>query len=388
MTTQEWLAKLIAFDTTSHHSNLALIESIQVWFKQHDIVARVTNDPREPKSNLFGTLPANDGSMRGGLVLSGHTDVVPVAGQSWETNPFEAVKKDGKIYGRGACDMKGFIAVVLALIPEFKKLALPHPIHFAFSYDEEVGCRGAASMINDFISTGIQPSACIVGEPTNMRPVIAHKGIQVFKVKLTGLAAHSSLTPKGCNAIEYAAQLICFIRQLATRLQDNPLDALFDVPFTSISTNMIRGGIAQNIIPAYCEFDFEFRHLPQVKPSDIIQPIEAYIKQELLPCMKKSYSDASIELINIATAPSFESKDTSPIYQLSHALCNEQHQHKVAYATEAGIFQQAAIPTIVCGPGSIEQAHRANEFVAIDQLAQCEDFLRRLVTYDFNQPTN
>lgn len=380
MTTQEWLAKLIAFDTTSQHSNLALIEYVQAWFNQHGISSRIIKDPLEPKANLFGTLPANDDNIQGGLVLSGHTDVVPVAGQDWATNPFEAVKKDGKIFGRGACDMKGFIAVVLALIPEFKQLALPHPIHFALSYDEEIGCRGASFMINDIVNAGIQPAACIVGEPTNMRPVIAHKGIQVFKVTLTGLAAHSSLTPNGCNAIEYAAQLICFIRQLATRLQDNPLDALFDVPFTSISTNMIQGGNAHNIIPAQCEFTFEFRHLPNVDPHDIIQAIETYVKQELLPIMRLEHADANIEIINIAAAPSFESINTSRIHQLSHDLCNEQNSHKVAYATEAGLFQRANIPTIVCGPGSIEQAHRANEFVTIDQLEQCEKFLRSLVS--------
>jgi acetylornithine deacetylase len=378
MNTQQWLAKLIAFDTTSRHSNMALIEYVQSWFKQHGMHSRLTNDATEPKANLFGTLPAKDGSTTGGLVLSGHTDVVPVDGQAWDTNPFEAIEKDGKIYGRGACDMKGFLAVGLALLPTFKSLALPYPVHYALSYDEEVGCRGAPSMIYDLVHANIRPTACIVGEPTNMRPVIAHKGIQVFKVKLTGVAAHSSLTPKGCNAIEYAAQLICFIRQLATSLKNNPLDNLFDVPFTSVSANMIHGGIAHNIIPAQCEFEFEFRHLPQVEPRSIVEPIEKYIQQELLPAMRKENPAANIELINIAAAPSFESHHTSHIHQLSHQLCNEQDNHKVAYATEAGLFQRANIPTIVCGPGSIEQAHRANEFVAIEQLQQCEAFLLSL----------
>lgn len=379
MTTQEWLAKLIAFDTTSRHSNLALIECIQDWFNQHGMVSRLIKDPHEPKANLLGTLPARDGSLKSGLVLSGHTDVVPVDGQAWDTNPFEAVKKGDKIFGRGTCDMKGFLAVALALVPAFKALSLAYPVHFAFSYDEELGCRGAPLMISDLVQADIRPTACIVGEPTNMHPVIAHKGIQVFKVKLTGLAAHSSLTPKGCNAIEYAAQLICFIRQLANRLQNNPLDALFDVPFTSISTNMIRGGIAHNIIPAECEFDFEFRHLPQVEAREIIQTIETYIQQELLPAMRQEHPAANIEMINIAAAPSFESLNMSHIHQLSHRLCNAQDNRKVAYATEAGLFQRENIPTIVCGPGSIEQAHKANEFVTVDQLEQCETFLRTLV---------
>lgn len=276
--------------------------------------------------------------------------------------------------------MKGFIAVTLALVPEFRKLSLPQPLHFAFTYDEEVGCVGASLLIADLQQAGIKPNACIVGEFTDMRPVVAHKGIQVFRCRVKGLAAHSSLTPKGCNAIDYAAKLICHIRSLAEKLrQQGPLDAHFDVPFTSVSTNVIQGGTARNIIPAECEFYFEFRYLPHVAPHTIIDPIKDYVQKELLPEMQRDYSNASIEIERIGAAPSFESAETSTIYRLLRDLTQESDIRKVPYATEAGLFQHAGIPTIICGPGNIEQAHRPDEFVTLAQLEKCETVLRGVV---------
>lgn len=381
MNTLEWLSRLIAFDTTSRHSNMELIACTQDWFAQHDMLTRLTRHPTEPKTNLFATLPAHNGSLDGGIILSGHTDVVPVDGQQWDTNPFSAVEKNGKIYGRGACDMKGFIAVALALVPEFRKRQLAHPVHFALSYDEEVGCQGAPLMIADLQAAGIKPAACIVGEPTEMRPVVAHKGIQCFRCRVRGHAAHSSLTPQGCNAIEYAAELICHIRSIADDLRKTgPFDEHFDVPFTSVSTNMINGGIAHNIIPAHCEFFFEFRHLPKIKPSEIIDRINAYVHDDLLPRMRRERESAEIEIDHLASAPAFESSETAAINQIARTISGNNDINKVAYATEAGLFQQAHIPTIVCGPGNIEQAHRANEFVAIAQLKQCEEFLQAIVS--------
>src|SRR6185312_14886645 len=360
MNTQEWLSQLIQFDTTSRNSNFALIEYVQSWFINHHIETRLTCDPTNTKANLFATLPAHNGNKEGGIILSGHTDVVPVDGQEWNTNPFEATQADGKIYGRGACDMKGFLAVVLALVPEFKTLTLSRPVHFAFSYDEEVGCVGAPLMIADLLKAGIKPDACIVGEPTDMHPVIAHKGIQVFRCNVHGQAAHSSLTTQGCNAIEYAARLICYIRSLADEFKHSgPFDQHFDVPFTSVTTNMIHGGTAHNIIPAHCEFIFEFRHLAHVKPQTIIDKIQSYVRNELQPRMQSEQSNTRIEVDNIAAVPSFEASDDAAINQLVRALTGETDIRKVAYATEAGLFQQSHIPTIVCGPGNIEQAHRA-----------------------------
>jgi len=377
----EWLAQLIQFDTTSRNSNLQLIEYLQSWFINHHIETRLTRDATQTKANLFATLPAQNGSKEGGIILSGHTDVVPVDGQAWNTNPFTAVHADDKIYGRGACDMKGFLAVVLALVPEFKKLTLSRPVHFAFSYDEEVGCIGAPGMIADLLQAGIKPAACIVGEPTDMHPVVAHKGIQVFRCNVHGQAAHSSLTTQGCNAIEYAAKLICYIRSLADEFKrSGPFDEHYDVPFTSVTTNMIHGGTAHNIIPAHCEFIFEFRHLAHIKPQTIIDKIHAYVHNELQPLMQKEQAGAKIEVDNIAAVPSFEaSNDHAAINQLIRTLSGETGIRKVAYATEAGLFQQAQIPTVVCGPGNIEQAHRANEFVTIEQLKKCETFLRAVV---------
>jgi len=380
MNTLEWLSRLIAFDTTSHNSNMELIDCAKDWFASHDMSTRITKHPTEAKANLFATLPAHNGDLNGGIILSGHTDVVPVDDQQWDTNPFSAAEKDGRIYGRGACDMKGFLAVALALVPAFHKLKLSQPLHFALSYDEEVGCLGAPLIIADLQAAGIKPSACIVGEPTDMRPVIAHKGIQSFRCRVHGQAAHSSLTPQACNAIEYAAQLICHIRSIADDLRTTgPFDEYFDVPFTSISSNKIHGGIANNIVPEHCEFFFEFRHLPSVKPKIIIDRINTYVRDHLLPRMQHEHATAEINIDHLASVPSFESLAASSVTELARKISGDRNIHKVAYATEAGLFQQAQIPTIVCGPGSIEQAHRANEFVTIEQLRKCEDFLRAMV---------
>jgi acetylornithine deacetylase len=379
MNTLEWLARLIAFDTTSCNSNKEMIDCIQAWFAQYHIPTRLTSHPKESKLNLFASLPAQNGSVEGGIIFSGHTDIVPVAGQQWDTPPFEAVQKADKIYGRGTCDMKGFIAVALALVPELQRSSLTQPIHFAFSYDEEVGCAGVPLLIADLQQANIKPKACIVGEPTEMRPIVAHKGIQVFRCHVRGQAAHSSLTVQGCNAIEYAAKLICFIRQLADEYkQIGPFDPHFDVPFTSVSTNMIQGGNATNIIPADCEFTFEFRHLPEMKPNIIIDKINAYAQHVLSPQMQHEQSSTSIKIDRIAVAPSFESAEDAEINKLVRTISGETEIRKVAYATEAGLFQQAHIPTIVCGPGNIEQAHRANEFVTIEQLKKCETFLLKV----------
>jgi acetylornithine deacetylase len=275
--------------------------------------------------------------------------------------------------------MKGFIAVALALLPEFKTMNLAKPLHFAFSYDEEVGCHGAAVMIEDLVKNGIHPEGCIVGEPTELRPVVAHKGINLFRCRAQGKAAHSSLTHQGCNAIEYAARLICHIRDWADQIrQQGPSDPHFDVPFTSMSTNTIQGGNAHNTIPSFCEFFFEFRNLPTVDPQQILKPIKTYLHEELLPKMRREYPEASIEVDAIASVPAFEAAELASVTQLLRRLRNEKEVYKVGYATEAGLFQKASIPTILCGPGSIEQAHRANDYIAIEQLKGCEAVLREL----------
>lgn len=377
MNSLEWLTRLVAFDTTSRNSNLNLIQFVKEWLASHGIASQLTHDPSEPKANLFATIPAKNGNKNGGLVLSGHTDVVPVDGQDWHSNPFELLQKDDKLFGRGTCDMKGFIAVALSLVPEFLQQKLSFPIHLALSYDEEIGCRGAPLMIADF---DVKPKACIVGEPTEMRPVIAHKGIQVFRCSVQGCAAHSSLTTQGCNAIEYAAQIICYIRALAEQFKTHGArDAHFDVPFSTLTTNLIKGGNAYNTIPALCEFIFELRNLPSDQPRQVIQQIEHFIEKDILPKMQKEFSPAKVVLDNIAVAPSFDSAYEADLAKLAREVSGEEAVLKVAYATEAGLFQNADIPTIICGPGSIEQAHRADEFVTLAQLKLCGEFLRGVV---------
>lgn len=353
---------------------------LEGWLVSQNIPCIISYNETNTKANLFATVPARTNTLRGGLVLSGHTDVVPVDGQAWDTDPFSTITTEGKIYGRGTCDMKGFIAVVLALIPAFKKMHLTKPLHFAFSYDEEVGCLGAPFMIEDFQKKGFHPAACIVGEPTECRPVVASKGIHGYRCRLHGFAAHSSLTPKGCNAVEHAAELICWIRNLANQLkQQGPKDKYFDVPFTTITSNVIMGGTALNIIPALSEFLFEFRNLPDVNPESIISQIKSFIDNDLLPKMRNEYEDAVVEIESMGAVPAFQAKDYAVITQLAREVSENPVIHKVSYATEAGIFENAGIQTIICGPGSIEQAHKPNEFVSVEQLDKYQEFLQRVV---------
>lgn len=376
----EWLHRLIAMDTTSRNSNLMLVEVVENWLADQGIVSVRVPDPHEAKASLFATLPASNGLSEGGLILSGHTDVVPVDGQDWQSNPFEAQVRNGRLYGRGACDMKGFIAVVLGLVPSLLQMKRSKPVHLAFSHDEEIGCRGAPMLIEAMHRAGIRAEGCVVGEPTGMLPVIAHKGIQVFRCHVMGLSAHSSLTPRGCNAIDYASQLTTWLRHLATQFRDNgPKDAAFDVPFTTLSTNLIQGGIAANTIPAECEITFEFRNLPGVCPHSIETRIREYLTMQLEPDMRKEYPEAQIHLEKIAAAPAFQATETANIVTLTRQLLEDGTSRKVAYATEGGLFQEASIPTVICGPGLIEQAHRPNEYVDLTQLRRCEYFLPDLI---------
>jgi acetylornithine deacetylase len=374
----DWLKKLISFDTTSHRSNLELIETIRDWLSSYHIQSTLTYDETHLKANLFATLPSKNGNLKHGLILSGHTDVVPVEGQPWESDPFDAIIKEDRLYGRGASDMKGFIAVILALIPEWAKLPLNKPLHLCFSYDEEVGCLGAPKMIADMQRQGIFPDACIVGEPTNMHPVIAHKGINVFRCGIHGVATHSSLTHQGCNAIEYAAEFIHWIKNYALELKKHAQDPFYDVAHTTISTNMISGGNALNIIPSFCEFFFEFRNLPNVNPNHIINHIQFYAENELIPRMQQNNPTAHITIESLGKVPAHEVSENADITKFIQKITNDSTIRKVSYATEAGLFQQSNIPTIICGPGSIEQAHRENEYIELTQLSECENFLRNI----------
>jgi acetylornithine deacetylase len=378
--TLDWVRSLVEIDTTSHRPNLGLIETVRDEFVRHGIEPILIHDRREGWTNLFATVPAHNGSTEGGIVLSGHTDVVPVAGQQWDSDPFRPELREDRLYGRGTCDMKGFIGTALALLPQMRAARLAQPLHFALSYDEELGCLGAPYLLAELERRGVRPAGCIVGEPTGMRPVIAHKGIHTYQCCVRGRAAHSSLTPHGVNAIEYAARLICHIRDIADEFRaEGPFDDLFDVPWTTAQTSLIEGGNAINTVPAECRFSFEFRNLPRVAPQAVFARIEAWAREMLLPKMRAEHADAAIEFRQLSSSPGLDAAEDAAITQLVRALTGDRQQRKVAYGTEAGLFAQAGIPTVVCGPGHIEQAHRANEYVALEQLAGAEQFLRRLI---------
>lgn len=375
-----WVERLVEIDTTSRVPNIGLIELVRDALAGLGIASTLTQDGRGQWANLFATIPARDGATNGGVVLSGHTDVVPVDGQAWDSDPFKPQVRDGRLYGRGTCDMKGFIGAALALVPEMQAAQLAKPIHLALSFDEEIGCAGAPYMIADLLRRGVKPEGCIVGEPTSMRPIVAHKGINAYRCCVRGHAAHSSLTPKGLNAIEYAARLICHIRDLADEMRrDGPFDEDYDVPFTTAQTSTIEGGNAINTVPAECRFGFEFRNLPTLDPEAVFARIERYAHETLLPQMRREHPNAAIEFTKIAAAPGLDASEQAAVTALVRALTANRETRKVAYGTEAGLFARAGVPSIVCGPGDIEQAHKPNEYLALSQLAACEAFLRKFI---------
>jgi acetylornithine deacetylase len=376
-----WVERLVSMDTTSRVPNIGLIETVRDALGALGVASTLTHDDRGQWANLFATIPAASGQTNGGVVLSGHTDVVPVDGQAWDTDPFKPQVRDGRLYGRGTCDMKGFIGAALTLVPDMLAANLSRPIHLALSFDEEIGCNGAPYMIEDLQRRGLKPEGCIVGEPTSMRPIVAHKGINAYRCCVRGHAAHSSLTPKGLNAIEYAARLICRIRDLADEMRrDGPFDQYYDVPFTTAQTSMIEGGNAINTVPAECRFAFEFRNLPSLDPDTVFTRIEHYAHETLLPQMRREHPNAAIEFTKIAAAPGLDASEQAAITALVRALTDNRETRKVAYGTEAGLFARAGVPSIVCGPGDIEQAHKPNEYLELAQLAACEDFLRKFIS--------
>lgn len=373
------LGKLVAFDTTSRNSNLELIRFVADHLAGYGVDASVIHDDTGAKANLLATIgPERDG----GIVLSGHTDVVPVDGQDWRTDPFVLARSDGRLFGRGAADMKGFCATVLAMVPEFLSRTLAAPLHIAFSHDEEVGCIGVHGMIPHIATPGLAPKAVIVGEPTGMRVVNAHKGIRAFRTTVTGLEAHSSATHKGVNAVMAAADLIAFLSRLAEeeKAAADP-DSRFDPPFTSVSVGPISGGTALNIIPRRCGFTWEYRSLPDADENGILDRFTEYAETGVLPRMRRIHDEASIETAALARVPPLVPEDDPSVETLIMSLAGANRTFAVSYATEAGVFREAGIPAVVCGPGDIMQAHRPNEYVAIEQIEACVDFLRRVLDH-------
>lgn len=370
---------LVAFDTTSRESNLALIDWVRDYLAGHGIDSQLTFDDGQRKANLFATLPARGGnSTTGGIVLSGHTDVVPVDGQPWETPPFSATLVDGKLYGRGVADMKSFSAIGLAFVPEFLRRGLKKPLHFSLSYDEEVGCIGVRRLIADILKRRVRPSGCIVGEPTGMRLVIAHKGRKTYRCRVRGHEAHSALTPIGVNAVQIACEIVSFLTHTARRFRDRGgFDAAYDVPYTTVHTGMIHGGTALNIVPRECVFDFEFRYLPFDDPDALFAEVRRFAAT-LTPEMHAVDPSTGIEFEPLTSAPGFETHGGSEIAELGKACAGVHDFGKVSFGSEASLFHGADISTILCGPGQIAQAHQPNEWIALEQLALCEAFMRRL----------
>jgi acetylornithine deacetylase len=367
------LAKtFVRMNTVSANSNLALIHFIRDELLALGVKSRLSYNSDKTKANLFATL--GEGKPAG-IILSGHTDTVPWDGQDWSEDPLSGVVKDGCLYGRGSADMKSFIALALAHAPAFLASPVPFAIHFAFSYDEEVGCFGVRELIADMRDAGVKPLACIIGEPTSMVPAIAHKGVYRYRCCVRGKEAHSSLTPKSVNAIEMAARLVGKVRDMAEAFErDEPRYEGFDVPFSTASVGQFHGGIADNVVPRDAEFRYEFRDLPTADAVSMQKEVLRHA-QSLEVAMKKIAPEAGFSFETICEIPNFLGDEGDPITRLAKSLSGQDRVTQVAFGTEAGIFKQSGIPTVVCGPGSIEQAHQPDEFVSLEQLAQCEAFM-------------
>jgi acetylornithine deacetylase len=376
LSTVELLTRLVGFDTTSRNSNLGLIGFVRDYLDGHGVGYRVSTDASGGKANIHAVIGPRTG---GGLALSGHVDTVPVDGQAWSADPFAMRRQGGRLFARGACDMKGFVAACLAAVPDFQAMPLRQPLHLFISYDEEVGCAGAVRLIEDMAESGLRPALCIVGEPTSMKPVVAHKGKLSLKVGIKGKPGHSSEPAKGVNAVYAAARAIEWVRLEAERLAaEGPFEEGFDPPHTTIHAGTVHGGTILNIIPEHAEFTMEWRVIPGDSPYAHLARMQAWIAETIEPAMKAidpacgfSYA-IELEMPGMGLPPDHE------LATVVKQVAGSNSAGKVAYGTEGGFYQEAGIPTIVCGPGDIAQAHQPDEWIAEDQLALCDRFVRRV----------
>lgn len=374
----ELLARLVAFDTTSAKSNLELVRFIEDYLVQHGVRCHRVPSPDGAKASLYATI-GQEGVA--GVALSGHTDVVPVDGQTWTGDPFRMVERDGRLYGRGASDMKGFLACMLAAVPQFLARRLTVPIHLAFSYDEEIGCLGVRPMIAEFGGKLQRPRMVIVGEPTSMQVVDAHKGPVRWQVDVKGRAVHSSMAHLGVNAITYAGRLLAELETIEADLKKTTVNARFDPPYASLQVTELQGGTASNIIPVACRFGFEVRAVPGLDVADIENRLRRMIDADLRPEMQRTASEADISFRRVNQVPPFGADGHSEVVALALKLTEQNETFAVSYATEAGLFQDNGAPSVVCGPGSISQAHTADEWIAVSELDKCMKFLDRLADW-------
>ena len=373
------LRELVAFDTTSRHSNLALIDYVQHYLTEFGIDSELVFDSTGSKANLFASIGPDHA---GGVMLSGHTDVVPVDGQDWDSDPFSVTEKDALYFGRGTADMKGFIACVLSVVPHMTSLKLQSPIHIALSYDEEIGCLGVRRLIEMLSGAPMLPRMAVIGEPTSMQVVCAHKGKRAFRVSVDGRSAHSAYPTDGVNAIDYAVDLISRIHQLQADIRvHGPFDQSYRVPNTTLHVGTIRGGSALNIVPENCVFEFEIRHLPEQDIDELVDAISNYASETLVPAMQTVDPGTGIVIESLTRYPGLATNRDEPVVGFVQSLLSgEKSTEKISFGSEAGLFKDGlGIPGVVCGPGSIQQAHRPNEYVSIEQLNTCAGMIQRLV---------
>lgn len=373
----EMIRRLISFDTTSRNSNLELIHWIRDYLAGIGVASELVYNDERTKANLYATLGPTD---RPGIALSGHTDVVPIDGQDWTVDPWRVAERDGRLYGRGTSDMKSFIAICLAYAPRLAEATLSEPVHLAFSFDEEIGCVGVRPLLEHLAGKPIRPRMAIIGEPTDMKVVNAHKGKLSHTCRVHGFECHSSLAPTGVNAIEYAAHLIGKLIEMAEdKAKNGPFDPDYDVPHTTVHTGVIQGGTALNIVPKDCWFEFEFRNLPIDDPDALMKQVTDYAEQVLVPKMQAIRPNTGIEFEFYSAFAGLDTPSGHEVVQLAKALSGSNGTAKVAFGTEAGLISEAGIPAVVCGPGSIDQAHKPDEFIALEQIALCERFMERLL---------
>ena len=377
MNSEQILARLIAFDTTSTTSNLQLIDFVRNLLDEQAIASQLVHNDDRSCANLYATIGPDN---IGGVMLSGHTDVVPTTGQDWNSDPYQMLGDDQLLIGRGTCDMKGFIACVLAALPQISAGSLQTPIHLAFSYDEEIGCVGAKRLVESMTGFEVKPRIGLIGEPTDMAMVLGHKGKVSYRVTVTGLSCHSAYISNGVNAVEYAAELIAFIRAMNARVQQQQLDQSYSVPHSTFHVGNIKGGTALNIVPRQCQFEFEIRNLPQQDIETLVHDIKHYANDVLLADMRERFPEAAIEFDELSYYPGLHTDPASTVIAYTRTINPiDRIGDNVSFGTEAGLFDDIGINCLVCGPGSIDQAHKPDEFVKREQMAYCDQMIENLV---------